>query len=253
MRSQVISCFVGTPQGKLALMGVSPLAPDGAQAPFLPERRFHKLPLDLGPGEGPAPDPHLPAVCPDLNRGKRCKEFRRLGFGEVVGDDAVSSPEGPVLRLDAFIGTHILDREIPEEYRASGPEHPADLGRYGYSARNAQVTDSVDEEDRIERPVAKRQEPSIADGEAGYRRVRVPPGKGDGVGRDVDRCHPPGQAGEGGEGLAVPATDLKDGGIDRENRERRRRSAPEVSTPPVIVIPGGCMIGHASNVGAAGG
>jgi hypothetical protein len=81
----------------------------------------------------------------------------------------------------------------------------------------------------------------------------VPPGESDGVGRDVDRGHARRPPDESREGLAVPAAEFQDGGMSRKVRERRRRSAPEVSPPPVVVIPGRRMGSHASEVGAGGG
>ena len=65
----------------------------GAQvpAPRLPSLPKHRF--DLGPGEIPAPDPHLPAVRPDRDGGERCEEYCHLSLGEVVSDDAAPSAE----------------------------------------------------------------------------------------------------------------------------------------------------------------
>jgi len=101
------------------------------------------------------------------------------------------------------------------------------------------MPEDMDQDDRIERRIPKRQVPGVGNGERGCRRSRVPPGEGDGTGRDVDRGHARVPPDECSEGLAVPAADLKDGGIGGEVRERRRRSAPEVSPPPVVLVPGG--------------
>lgn len=232
--------------------GVGPGRPERA-VPRPPLSSLLKHRFNLCAGEIPPPDSHLPAVRPDQGGGKRRKEVSHLVFGEVVGDDAVAPLEGLVLRLHPLPGTHILDGETPEEGRSAGHKNPADLGRHGSPARPGQVAGDVDQEDRVERFPAKREAPGIGNGKAGRRRLRAPPGEGDGMGGDVDCGREGGAPDERREGLAVPAAEFQDGGAGGEVRERRRGSAPEVPPPLVVLVPGGCAIGHAANVGAAGG
>ena len=81
--------------------------------------------------------------------------------------------------------------------------------------------------------------------------LRVPSGEGDGMGGYID-CSRKGRAsGERGEGLTVSAAEFQDGGAGIDARESCRCPAPEVPPPSVVLVPGGCAIGHAADIGVA--
>jgi hypothetical protein len=114
------------------------------------------------------------------------------------------------------------------------------------------VAGDVDQEDRVEDLPAERQARRIGNNEVGCRGSRPSPGEADGTGGDIDRSHAPGLPGECGEGLSVPASELQDGGTCRKVRERCWCTTPEVSPPPVILVPGRSVGIHGSQVGVAG-
>ncbi len=215
-----------------------------------PPSPFQEDPFHLGPGEVGAPDPHLPAVCPERDGDERRKEFQGLGLCEVVGYYPAPPPERLRFYLHPLPGAHVLDGESPEYEHAPGCEHPADLRCQGETVGGGQVAGEMNQEDHIKHPIPEGEVAGIAQDKLCRRRRGVPAGEEEGLPGDLDRNHVQRASGERRQGLSVPAADFKDSGIGGDLRERRRGSSPEAPPPAVVLVPRGWISGHGSEVDA---
>ena len=84
-----------------------------------------------------------------------------LSFCEIVGENARSPPEGPLLNLVPLAGTHVLCPELPQEETTSGTQHPRRLAGESLAPGSEQVAGDVKGEDGIEAPFPEGQSAGV--------------------------------------------------------------------------------------------
>jgi hypothetical protein len=201
--------------------------------------------LDLGPGEGRAPDPEMPPDRLEAEGPAGREECGDLVLGEIVGEDARAPQARPLLDLETGLCAEILSREDAEVERPAGCGHARGLGGHLDAVDRAPVAQDVKEEDRVERPVGEREAPGIAADE----RERRPPcsraAEGERGQGEVEADDGAGRIPERGKGPPVAAAELEHAGTGGERR-KARVTPVEPAALPVVPVPAPVVHGEHS-------